>query len=303
MNARGIEILLVPSSMTIEELNKMGIKPDATVEAEYGEHVIEAPITLAHHVEKYKNCPAPCNAKVEILPDNSVILISHIDLDTIGGCLALMGLKPEDDKFWTAEEFIDVNGPQYISKLPQDIQDQFNAYAEFSDKNRIQIPKDITDVIDIILQHGDVISKIISRDEELIQRGREWIRGAVGRVERCLTVENAYVRVFNSKEGIPCLGSYHSPMTGRDIPSTIVLNGKSKAISVAFADGGKQISAEDFVRSLWGQEAGGHSGIAGSPRGQEMTTDDLYMAANEITRRYKEVNKEYIKKEKEDMEL
>ena len=76
------------------------LTPDATVEAEYGEHVIEGKIyTLAHHSRRYRHMPAPCLFENQS-SFNGDILISHVDLDTIGGCLALYGRKPDDDEFW-----------------------------------------------------------------------------------------------------------------------------------------------------------------------------------------------------------
>ena len=45
------------------------------------------------------------------------------------------------------------------------------------------------------------------------------------------------------------------------------------------ADGGKELSAKNIVQELWGPEAGGHPGIAGSPRGKEMTKKDLQQLA------------------------
>lgn len=66
-------------------------------------------MTLAHHDIRSDN-PAPCNTEVEPLTGGT-ILISHIDLDTVGGIMAVEGIKPEDPEFWSAAEFIDNNGP------------------------------------------------------------------------------------------------------------------------------------------------------------------------------------------------
>ena len=123
-------IICVPSYVSKDDLNNLGIKVDATVEAEYGEKVLEGDkITLAHHVEKYKNCNAPCNRNVEKLKDGETIVISHIDLDTIGGCLALLGVKPEDEEFWKGAEFIDIKGNHHIKELPKEVEDKINAYS------------------------------------------------------------------------------------------------------------------------------------------------------------------------------
>ena len=66
--------------------------------------------------------------------EGGTVLISHIDLDTVGGTMAVEGRKPEDPDFWKAAEFIDVNGIHHIHELPQETQDKLNAYyaAEFA---------------------------------------------------------------------------------------------------------------------------------------------------------------------------
>ena len=84
----------------------------ATVEAEYGaECVPGSVITMAHHGTRSSN-PAPCNwSDVPVLTDCE-ILVSHLDLDSMGGIMALMGTKPDNPEFWKAAEFIDLNGPK-----------------------------------------------------------------------------------------------------------------------------------------------------------------------------------------------
>ena len=55
------------------------------------------------------------------------------------------------------------------------------------------------------------------------------------------------------------------------------------------ADGGKRVSAKELVQELWGNEAGGHTGIAGSPRGQEMTEKDMKQLAKVVNERYNKI--------------
>lgn len=61
--------------------------------------------------------------------------------------------------------------------------------------------------------------------------------------------------------------------------------GKDIAAPLAFEDGGKQLNAKEIVQELWGPEAGGREGIAGSPRNVEMTKNDLAKLVNELTER------------------
>ena len=102
--------------------------------------------------------------------------------------------------------------------------------------------------------------------------------------------ENDNVRVFNSPDGVFCSAAYYSEKKCKVIPSTVTRNGKFKSITVAMADGGKRVSAKELVQELWGIEAGGHPGIAGSPRGQEMTEKDLQQLARTVNEKYNKIN-------------
>ena len=105
---------------------------DATVEAEYGERVIEGTVyTLAHHSGKYRGCPAPCEFPNQQGFDG-VTLVSHIDLDTVGGCLALYGRKPEDYAFWKGAGYIDIKGPPHIHELDEAVQAKLRAFSAYS---------------------------------------------------------------------------------------------------------------------------------------------------------------------------
>ena len=98
------KVILAPTKELAETTHA-----DATVEAEYGDYCIEGKtVTLAHHGSRSSN-PAPCNADVKPLDISKpqTILISHIDLDTLGGIMALTGEKPYDPSFWAAAEKID----------------------------------------------------------------------------------------------------------------------------------------------------------------------------------------------------
>jgi len=246
--------------------NASSIRPAATVEAEYGERVIRGGVyTLAHHADGYKDQPAPCLFPNQIGFDGD-ILISHIDLDTIGGCLALYGKKPEDTEFWEAVAFIDVNGPHHVRELPAKGREKLRAYWGYNN-SLIKIKHcGICDVTDEILQSGLVIQKIIDGAPFLLQQGEQWELETQVAVERCLVYENDYIRAFVTA-GVFCNSAYYSPSLNKIIPAVVSLNTKMNAVLISFSDGGKRFSAASAVKKLWGELAGGHEGIAGSPRG------------------------------------
>lgn len=278
------QILLAPTYDIAKTINA-----EATVEAEYGDECLEGTMaTLAHHGPRANN-PAPCNTPdVPVLPPFATVVVSHIDLDTLGGIYALQGRKPEDDRFWEAAEKIDVEGAHHIHELDQDIQDKLNAYYAYNDgqprqryTETIDVTKQIDDTYDIVKAIVDINDP---EHDKLIAAGKEWAQTREKEVEDQLVYENKDVRVFDTN-GIFCAASYFSPNQNTICPATITYNEKFKSITLAFEDGGKQLNAKEIVQELWGPEAGGREGIAGSPRNVEMTKDDLAKLVNELTER------------------
>lgn len=140
-------------------------------------------MTLAHHDIRSDN-PAPCNTEVEPLTGGT-ILISHIDLDTVGGIMAVEGIKPEDPEFWSAAEFIDNNGPHRIRELPQGIQDKLNAYYAAENEMRKEEGPPPRGILEDVTEHVGkrmaAVSVILDErapgHEEYIKKGIEWERG------------------------------------------------------------------------------------------------------------------------------
>lgn len=256
---------------------------EATVEAEYGEAVIPGSLaTLAHHGSRAGN-PAPCNDEsIEPIPEDSTILISHIDLDTLGGIMALEGEKPRDAEFWRAAGYIDVAGAHHIHELSDETQDKLNAFYAYSYENRKHFaPPDKTRAVDVTAQiesYKDGVVQVLDPlhplHEMRIDAGREWEKKAREDVENRLVQETDYIRVF-STDGPFCGAAYYSRDQDKTFPAIVSYNEKFHSISISFEDGGKDVSAQQIAKALWGPEAGGRDGIAGSPRGQEMTRKDL----------------------------
>lgn len=281
---RKFRILLAPTRELAES-----VRAEASIEAEYGDYCVEGTkVTLAHHGSRSKN-PAPCNAEVDPIPGGT-ILVSHLDLDTIGGIMAVQGRRPEDPEFWKAAEFIDVNGTHHIRELPQDMQDKLNAYYahEFSLRKKEGPPSraEIADITEAAEKRISAVEAIIDErhpdHDRLIRDGRDWAERTEEAVEKQFAFETDRVRVFVTT-GPFTSASYRSPETGKIFPATVTLNMNTKAVTVAFEDGGNpEKSAVKIVHALWGPEAGGHNGIAGSPRGQEMGAEELIEAVMKV---------------------
>jgi hypothetical protein len=274
METKNIKVLIAPTAELARELvNTENIS--ATVEAEYGDICIEGKLaTLAHHGSRSAN-PAPCNWEVTPL-SNGTILVSHIDLDTVGGVLALMGLKPEDTDFWKGAEFIDVNGVHHIHELPTETQDKLNAIYAWNATRENKRITEVTDVTESILEWLEILEPVLGTnpDIEWIAKGKEWAEKVTTEVESKLVSETETVRAFVT-DSVFCSASYYSPKLQKVCKATVVLNTKFNAITVAFADGGKEHSAREIVQALWGEEAGGRDGIAGSPRSWSISEEQI----------------------------
>lgn len=269
------EILLAPTAEIAAEAVKDG-SFIATVEAEYGDICVEgSKYTLAHHGSRSNN-PAPCNWVLEPV-DGGKILVSHLDLDTLGGIFAIMGIKPENKKFWKAAEYIDVHGPHHIHKFEDEIVDLFNAYWAWNSTRERSKYDDLTVVTPTIFEHFEIINILLTNAPKwdlMINLGRKWAEEQQAATEAALVAENGCMRAFRSD--IFTAASYFSPKLNKVIPATVNFNTKFDSITVAFENGGDEIcSARKIVQKLWGPEAGGRDGIAGSPRGQKMTEEDF----------------------------
>lgn len=266
------KVLLFPSKPESWELPQQY----NTVEAEYGDYCVNARggITLAHHGPRANN-PAPCIAAVT--PNDLPIIVSHMDLDTIGGILAIWEEKPEDQAFWQAAAFIDVNGPHHVNELREREASMLRAYWAWTEKNRLPRFEEATDVTTAVLEAADVVRSIVAENEHLLAKGTAWAASVEQATEACLVRETPDIRVFVT-DGVFCSASYYSPRFRTVAKATVVLNKQFDAITVAFEDGGTNHSAKEIVQQLWGSEAGGHNGIAGSPRGQVMTEEDFRAA-------------------------
>lgn len=215
----------------------------ATVEAEYGaECMTGSVITMAHHGTRSSN-PAPCNwSDVPVLTDGE-ILVSHLDLDSMGGIMALMGTKPDNPEFWKAAEFIDLNGPKpkNMNQLSQDIQDKLNAFYNYTDKAVPDLRRSsgAVDITNLVLDTADAISDIVNEDRprhnEMIEAGIKWKQDIYDKVEKCIYLDSPNVRVFSTKN-LFCNVNYESSVFNRVSPAIVSYNSTRKDITLSFYD-------------------------------------------------------------------
>lgn len=261
----------------------------ATVEAEYGETVVRGSLeTLAHHTKGWQNEPCPClaeNRKKQEWPIE-IIGVSHFDLDTLGGVMALMGKKPNNPIFWEKAAFIDINGihKANFSDNPE-LERLFNAFWAWSENNRLFAPRDgsVLDCTEFFETAVEILNRIFVLDTELLEAGKEWAS------EKERLNEDSYVRINDNvilRRSENFVNHLYKTPTGSAFNCTalavVAFNEKFKSVTISLSDPVKGISCKEVAQELWGGKAGGHPGIAGSPRGQEMNFEDAEKACVEM---------------------
>ena len=211
----------------------------------------------------------------------------------MGGIAALLGRKKEDPEFWKAAEHLDLSGFHHLHEVPEQAREQYLAFESWAESHKGRY-KEITDVTETVLEHLDVLDRAIDREPALIQEGIRWNEEMKEKIERCLVYEDQYIRLFNSPEGTFCNASYYSPNLERIIPAIVSFNGVREAVTLSFEDKSSELHANEIVRELWGPEAGGHAGIAGSPRGSQMTFEDAKALAKIVRTKEEELENERV---------
>lgn len=286
------DIILAPtaeSAMRIAEECAAGEESLFTVEAEYGDTVVQGTImTLAHHTGEWRRFAAPCNrddVKQYISENPVTVLVSHIDLDTVGGVFRIMlgsdhalFNSPAAVEFWAAAEFVDLNGPHKLAKVESvRAQKMLQAVWAWSSQNRAERVTEPKSVLADVMAWLPILEKVIAEDAETLAAGQDWAAQVEAAVEGCYRpdLSSADIRVFIT-DSVFCNAAYRNPQTGVFARACVVLNTKFGSVTVSALD--NAFNCKDVVQGLWGELAGGHPGIAGSPRGQTMTEADLAAA-------------------------
>lgn len=283
--------ILISSSPTNLEAALAAFPSTGTVEAEFGDVLVRgSAVTLAHHGSRSGN-PAPC-LRANAVAYLDAIGLSHFDLDAVGGTLALMGLKPEAPSFWELAAFIDINGAHKLGAAGADQVDIDRLYAwwAWSERNRVFAPRDgsVADVTEQVLTARAVLESILTGDEDgnesaLIADGRKLLADTEA-LNKSSFVELHEGSVVVRASDRFCNHLYVDPIDGNVAAACVAFNTAQGSITVSLAEPNADVSCRKLVQALWGQEAGGHDGIAGSPRGKRMSLLALEHAVRAIYR-------------------
>jgi hypothetical protein len=280
-------------------------RPVVTIEAEYGDRVVEgSALTLAHHGPRSGN-EVPCVARMingsmadQIVQDvfkTRTIGLSHTDLDSVGGILRvvechsdLKDWKLGTDEFWALAAFVDLNGAHKVAEHdPDDISlQQLWAWWAWERENPCYPKRDgtVTDINDWVLKAVTTLAQIfwVFGDPPATQR---FNAGSKFReAEEALSLDS-FVEL--TEEGVcvrvaPTFVNHLYGTPAGPAKAIVAYDTRKGMITLSRADDSVKFNAREVVQQLWGSEAGGHDGIAGSPRNQRMTAADLSEVRNRV---------------------
>lgn len=280
-----IQVLLAP---TVELAQT--IQAAITVEAEYGSTVMEGTVyTAAHHQPagtKYAGThvggtmPSPCNNPTIPELDAGIILVSHLDLDTLGGVARAMGnqflFQPKFQSFWNLAEYIDTHGLHKLMDCDASEQDKARllAFEAFLKSSKRVSNTGITDITMIIMDLIRLTERILVGDPVLLEAGKVYQESLDALNEASfvdLYPEGVIVRVHSGFTN----HLYNCPNSTIPQKAVVAYNPVSGSITLSLAETIPGISCREIMQILFGDKAGGHQNIAGTPRGQVFGQDDM----------------------------
>ncbi len=287
---------------------KFSTQPHITIEAEYGELTIKgSQMTLAHHGANKDNL-APCLNKVTINDlrlsyDNLVIGVSHIDADTLLGINSVYDFFTEEikmhaqyhytvrttkftvsDDFCKLVEFVDLSGPHVITKseyYTMEAHQQLASYWSWSQANRCPRPIDV-DCIDVTCYALEALAKLVvtfDMDEgrKFIQAENELEEKSFVQLLECITPNSDH-----DKDTLDIIVRKddnfvnHLYLHDAEVNACVIgYNTKTKSITLSRSDDTISIDCCKVMQLAFGEKAGGHQGIAGTPRDMEFTEQDI----------------------------
>ncbi len=286
------------SSYTVADAQRAAI----TIEAEYGERVVCGGLyTAAHHQPDMKGLPAPCCDWDIPVCEGVMVIISHFDLDTLGGCLRTEErcqdlFHPQHEAFWNLAEYVDLNGPHmmenYLGRLGAEEHYQreraciYAFWAWSKAQPRLQ-GDELQNVTSLIKKGAHALRKIFAGDPDLIEAGvafrelgEELNRHSCDGILNPTDDPGDQVILRQSDSFVNHL--YNMPGQTEVCGGVASLNTATGAVTISLARPIEGVSCREIMQGLWGPEAGGHDGIAGTPRGQRFTTEDRNRAADAL---------------------
>lgn len=257
----------------------------ATVEAEYGAVTVRGTaLTFAHHGANAGQ-PCPCSYPNTVAHGWAIdaVGISHADLDTLGGVLAIQGRKPEAPSFWALAEFMDLNGAHKLALSGASESDKARLYAwwAWSEQHRLFAPRDgsVVAANAWIDQAWGAITRIVAGDATMLAKGADFAAKEAALNKASLRRRIGKV-LFREHAGFT--NHLYADPGGDPAEAVVAYNPETGGITLSFAEARPQDNACKELQRKFGALAGGHKGIAGSPRGKRMRRNQAIRLAERI---------------------
>ncbi len=284
-----MKVILAPTAELAKKVQNVAV----SVEAEYGDVTVKGSrYTAAHHGKNADN-PCPCvDMEIPALqPGEGDILVSHIDLDTLGG-VAMAAAAWEwvccpyrifsKQEFWQLAAFVDINGPHKLAQAGASEEDIAALYAYWAWSQANRGPRresdKVHDVTEEVIEHLTVIGLILQKDLDEQKHAELLAAGETFRQAGEKLNEESFVE---AKDGVivrvgPAFSNHlYTTPQGEVCEAVLAFNTKSGGITLSFAEKDDPRDACKIMQDAFGPEAGGHKGIAGSPRGVRQTLSKL----------------------------
>ena len=281
-------VILAPKAQLACDTLSLNPPPALTIEAEYGAFVCEGTrYTSAHHqpvgspyvgrhLDYTFGKPAPCNDKnMPVLEDNEVVLISHIDLDTIGGVMRASGKYAESFtetqyEFWDMVEKFDVI-PNYK------VEEETKEYSRLL-RLRSYISKELKENPFPLDKNSDVTELV----ERISDRVKEEISSDKSRNENTFITLTPFSLILRQTDEEPCNDLFTDP---EGVPALAVISYNTSMKNIVLSlndispsDIDKGLSCIEIAKELWGESAQGSDTLAKSTS-KEMSENDFKIAA------------------------
>ncbi len=272
-----MKVLLAPTVELAQTINA-----DITIEAEYGDYCVEGSLyTAAHHGSRSIN-PAPCIDKNIPVKFDATVLVSHLDLDTLGGIARILGHSTVYyEFFWELAAYVDINGPHRIMQSkhadPTNVARMY-AWWAWSQANRSP-RRDNTKIHNVtgeVMNSLEALLKILAGDDEMLEAGRKFMEA-----EETLEKDSFITSMrLNTRHDIIVRNSdafvnHLYTSSGKTHDLVLAYNSKTKAITLSKENSYMSLNCCEIMQAVFGPLAGGHAGIAGSPRGVEFTPSQM----------------------------
>lgn len=283
-------VILAPTSQFATDTLRLNPPPALTVEAEYGAFVLEgSKYTAAHHqplgspyvgrhITPYGR-PAPCNDdNIPKLEENEVALISHIDIDTLGGLMRATDQYEDNSVFWFYAEHIDTNG-RHKAKKDHPAWIIYNGILAWIEENKPDTSELRNhDVTDFCYRAFDFIRESLTDGHLATRMGNAYLYLQDKLDESTFVEQRPCGLIIRKVQGQKVNHLY------RDGIAVITYDEKYKTIRISTANPIPNLSCRRLVQEWWGDRAGGHDQIAGSARGQIMSEDQFKEATERFIR-------------------